>query len=456
MNYDIIIIGGGLLGCFTARNLAHYSWRVAVLEMEGDVCTGMTKANTAIIYPGYDPVPGTLKARLSLEAGRNFDSLCDSLGVRLRRTGSMMVSFGERGSAVLREKLEQGRKNGVEGLRLIARDEILEREPLINPDVKEALYAPQTATVNPWELGIAGAECAVENGVDFYFDCKVTSIERGYLVTTTRGQLTARAVVNCAGLFGDEISELINRPRFKLATSAADYLLLDKSAGNHVRHIIMHEPEEKNRGATLVPTVDGNLLLGPSRIKTETKTGFATTREGLDFVAETSKYVFPQLPLESTIRSFASIRPGIVMEERLHDLLIYETENPGFINLAGIRTPGLTCCDEIGRHVSELLLDILGNPGRNQDFSPEIKSKPVRFRELCFEEKAALARENPQYGQIICRCGQITEAEVRAAINRTLGASTLDGVKRRAGVQMGRCQGGFCTQRIMEILDERA
>lgn len=466
MKYDIAIIGAGLLGCFTARNLARHNWRVAVLEKNCDVCTEMSKACTAIIYPGYDPMPGSLKARLNAEAMSEFESLCRSLGVRLRRPGSMMVAFGERGGENIRAKLRQGILNGVPNLRLLETKEILALEPNINDAVKCALFSPDTATVNPWELGIAGAMNAAENGVDFYFNSRVEQIKQsggGYILKTASGEFPVRAVVNCAGLYGDEVSELINRPRFRILTSAADYMLLDERVGSHVRHIIMHEPEEKSRGATLVPTVDGNILLGPSRINTDSKTGFEATREGQTQVAEVSRFVFPNLPTGDVIRSFATIRPAIsIVEpdgsggvrhtgERISDLLIYETENRGFINLAGIRTPGLTCCDAIGRHVSALLLEILGNPGKNPDFSERVEQKP-RFRDTDEEKQRELVRENPEHGKIVCRCRRVTEAELRQSVRRTLGKATLDGVKRRTGAQMGRCQGSFCTQRILEII----
>lgn len=467
-DYDIAIIGGGLLGCFVARNLSRYNWRVAVFEKNFDVCTEMSKANTAIIYPGYDPKPGSLKAKLSVEACRDIDRLCETLGVRFRRHGSLMVSFGDKGNAIIEERYNQGIANGVEGLRLLSSQEIIEMEPEINRSVVGALYASVTATVNPWELGIAGAINAADNGVAFHLNSSVMSIKRidgGYILGTSGGGHTARSVVNCAGMFADEVSELVNRPLFKLIPSTADYLLLDEKSGGHVKHIIMHEPETKGRGATLVPTVDGNILLGPSRIKTDSKTSYETTREGCEFVAETSKYVFPKLPIESVIRSFASIRPSIsIVEpdemggvhhtgERIHDLFIFEAESPRFINLAGIRTPGLTCCDGIGMYVTDMLLDILGNPGRNSDFSESVE-RPVRFRELDFAGQAELVRKNYEYGKIVCRCRHITEAEIRHCIRQTLGATTVDGVKRRAGALMGRCQGGFCTQRIIEILAE--
>ena len=480
INYDIAIIGGGILGCFTARNLARYNWRVAVFEKNCDVCTEVSKANTAIIYPGYDPQPGSIKAKLNLKAVKNFNKLCEDLGVNYKQPGSLMVSCGEIGDKVVKKKYEQGVLNGLTDLRLLSAAETLALEPGLNRAVSTSLFSPFTATLNPWELGIAGAMNASENNVDFYFNCEVHAIgktgvqldrnsniitDAAYQLEAGEYSVSARAVVNCSGLYGDTISEIINSPYFKIDPSTADYLLLDESANEYVNHIIMYESEEKGNKLSIVPTVDGNVLLGPSRIKTKTIEAFDTTREGCDFIKKASAYVMPGLPLDTLIRSFASLRPKISLVapdengeyyltgEKIHDILIYETENPGFINLAGIRTPGLTCCDEIGEYVTDMLLDILGSPGRKQDFR-ETLEKNERFANLTFEEQGELIRANREYGKIVCRCKHVTEAEIRRCIRQTLGATTLDGVKRRVGAQMGRCQGGFCTQRIIEILAE--
>ena len=462
VHYDIAVIGAGLLGCFVARSLARFRWSIAVFEKNSDVCTEMSKANTAILYPGYDPVPGSLKARLNRTAMERFETLCSELGVRYQRTGSMMVSFGPRAERVIREKYQQGLQNGTEGMELLTGAEALRREPKLRSNVTGALYASSAATLNPWELAIAAAEHATANAVAFYFNSRVSAIARidgGYKLTAGNRDYTAKAVVNCAGLFADEVSNLLNRPTFRLNTSIADYILLDKQAGGFSRHIIMHEPEERGRGATIVPTVDGNLLLGPSNEAHDDKTCFETTEQGCRFVEEVSDYVMPGIPLHLAIRRFAGIRPSIVMldshgqdtGQRIHDLFIQEAGHPGFINAAGIKTPGLTCCNEIGDYISDLLLDRLGNPGRNPAFHP-VREAPARFSSLPFPEQSALAAKDSAYGRIVCRCGKITEGEIRAAIRRKPGAVTLDGIKRRTGAQMGRCQGGFCTQRIIELL----
>lgn len=461
-DYDVAVIGAGLLGCFTARNLSRYNWKVAVFEKNADVCTEVSRANTAIIYPGYDPVPGTLKARLSVSASENFEKLCTDLGVRNRRTGSLMVSYGPWGDKIIRQKYRQGLENGVRDLRLISGAEVMALEPHIRQGVKGALYAPSTSTVNPWELGIAAAETSILSGADIMLDTKVTSISQtdGVFHIRAAGQdYTAGAVVNCGGLYADKISGMIEIPRFKLKFSAADYLLLDDSVSGFVNHIIMHEPEEKGRGATIVPTANGNLMLGPSNIKIQNNTGFETTGEGIRFVEARSKHLFPEMPLDMVIRSFASIRPSISLldigidgSEHVRDLMIFESENfRGFINLAGIKTPGLTCCDEIGRYVTEMLLDRLGRPGSNPDFCGK-RDVPPRFSDNSFQAQSAYAREDAAHGKIVCRCKKVTEGEIRDWIRRPLGATTVDGVKRRSGALLGRCQGGFRQQRMIEIL----
>jgi glycerol-3-phosphate dehydrogenase len=462
-DYDVAVIGAGLLGCFVAKNLVRHKWRVAVFEKNSDVCTEMSKANTAIIYPGYDNKPGSLKARLAVSACKDFDRLCVDLGVRLRRSGSLMVAFGAQGEHTLGEKYNQGLQNGVEHLRLLDKSEILSIEPHISPTVTRALYAQDTATVNPWELCVAAYENAVENGACFYFESPVTSIrkiEDGYELAPGGQSFRVRAIVNCSGLHSAKVNELVNKPSFRLNLTVADYLLLDEEAGSYLRHIVMYEPEQKTeRGVTLVPTVDGNLLIGSSKIKSNGKTDFSTTRKGCDELREASSSVFPGLPLDTVIRSFASIRPSIVMlnadgtdnNRRVPDLPIFEAENPGFINFAGVKTPGLTCCDKIGEYVTDMLLYKLGNPGANDGYQA-LRKAPTRFAGLSFSEQVSLSSKDPGYSQVVCRCRIITEAEIISAIRKTPGIASLDAVKKRAGTNMGRCQGSFCTERIIQLI----
>ena len=486
--YDVTVIGGGVLGCFVARNLARYKLNVIVIEKNADVCTEITRANTAIIYSGYDNKPGSMKARMCVDANRDFDCLCKELGVPFVRCGSLMSALGPRGESVLRKKYEQGLLNGVPGLKLLSKAEALAIEPGLNPKITMALYSPSVGTLNPWELGIAAIENAIDNGAKLFLNKEVMSITPtadGYLIHA-RGQdlqrnyeaeISASAVVNCAGLFADKVSEMIAPPYFRISPTRGDYIMLDTKAGGLLHHINFLEPEEGGKGATVVPTVDGNIMLGPSEEPLEepieessefwhfipgNRPAFPTTGSGLEFVRKMSKELIPDVPLEYTIRPFASLRPNPVFVEQdesgkvirsersINDFNIGSPEeHPLFINLAGIKTPGLTCANEIGRYITELLLERLGEINENPEYNPFRRAEP-RFSRLKPEERLTLTGSQ----QIICRCCQVTEDEVRNAIRRTAGATTVDGVKRRVGTCMGRCQGSFCTQNIIEILAE--
>lgn len=464
---DVLIVGGGLLGCFVARGLARLNIGVALVEKNPDLCMGVSRANTAIVYPGHDQKPGSLKARLTVRACRAFETLCQELDVPYNRCGLLVAAFGPVGMRRLEEKLRQGRQNGVEGLRLLAAGQVLETEPAVAPGVLGGLYAPGAGTVNPWELCLAAAENAHAGGVEFYLDTGVMGArqtEDGFCVETTRGVFCCRALVNCAGLWADEINDMVAPPGFRIVPSKGEYLVLDEGTAGFVRHIVTQEPEHKDKGGTLVPTVDGNLLLGPSREAAGGKTDAATTAGGLAFVRETARALCPGVPLGQCIRAFSALRPELELVtqtaggrlvptgERVHDFYIFSPKTaPGLVNLAGIKTPGLTCADEIGRYVSGLVAARLGNPGPNPSFSP-LREGPVRFARCSPEEKRGLVQSDPRYGHVVCRCRQVSEAEILDAIRRPLGARTLGGVKRRTGAMTGRCQGGYCTHEALKIL----
>lgn len=468
-DYDILVIGGGLLGCFAARSFTRYNCTVVLVEKKADVCTEISRGNTAILYPGYDPRPGSLKARLSVAAAGRVAGLCRELDVPYKVRGSLMTAFGPRGKRVLEEKYAQGLENGVAGLRILEGAEVRALEPRIHPAVLSALYAPGAGTLNPWELGIAAAENAVANGARLMTSASVAGMERipgGYRVRLAdRGRpLTARVVVNAAGLHADVINDMVAKPRFRIRPSKAGYIVLDNTAEGYIRHIIQHEPEERGKGATLVPTVDGNILLGPSKERATDKGDFSTTADGLHFVWEMTRRVCPGFPEGLAIRTFASLRPDLEMVEvgaggevvptgeRFHDFLIYQPgDAPGLINLAGIKTPGLSCADEIGRYVAEIAAGLLGNPGENPNYDPRRRGIQ-RPAALPPGERDRLTKNNPAYGEILCRCRGISRGEVLDAIRREPGARTLDGVKRRTGALMGRCQGGYCAEKIIKIL----
>lgn len=450
--FDVVVIGGGLLGCFTARNLCRRKLHIALLEAREDVCTGISRANTAIVYPGYDHKPGTLKAELCVRANARFDALCRELDVPFSRCGSLMVSFGEKADAVLKKKYENGLAMGVPGLRLLTGEEAAAMEPGLAAGVSSALYAPTAGTVNPWELGIAACENAAANGAERCRSTRVLNIRRtaeGYRVETDREDFVCRAVVNCAGLTADRVQEFLFPTPVHIAPDAADYLILDKAAANRPGHIIQYEPEDGGKGFNAVPTVEGSLLLGPS--ERENETDFAVSAEGLSFVRERAERVLPGLDLGSTIRSFAAVRPNPRREDGSSiGSFVIEHPGPAFWSLIGIKTPGLTCADELGRYLTDKLTAELGAE-ENPAFDP-CRPGIRRARDLPLSKRAALVRENADYGEILCACEEVTKAEVLEAIRR--GAVSVDGVKRRVGTGMGRCQGSRCTRAVMELLAE--
>ena len=451
-SYDVAVIGGGLLGCFAARNLCRRKLHIALLEAREDVCTGISRANTAIIYPGYDHKPGTLKAELCVRANARFDALCRELDVSFSRCGSLMVSFGEKADAVLRKKYENGLLLGVPGLRLLSGEDAQRMEPSLAESISSALYAPTAGTVNPWELGIAACENAAANGAALFLSTRVLGIrrtEQGYQIETDRGHFSCRAVVNCAGLQADRVQELLFPSPVHIAPNAADYLILDRAAGNKPSHIIQYEPEDGGKGFNAVPTVEGSLLLGPS--ERENETDFAVSAAGLSFVRERAGRVLPGLDLQATIRSFAAVRPNPQRPDGSSiGSFVIEHPSPAFWSLIGIKTPGLTCADELGRYVADKVAAELGAE-ENPSFSP-LRSGIRRARELPLSQRAALVRENADYGETLCHCEDVTKAEIREAIRR--GAVSVDGVKRRVGAGMGRCQGSRCERAVMELLAE--
>ena len=461
--YDVLVIGSGLPGCFTARELARYKLNIGVAEAREDVCTGISRANTAIVYSGYDTAPGTLKTEMCLRANEGFDSLCRELGVGFSRCGSLMISLGERAEAVLRDKYAQGLTNSVPGLQLLSRREVLALEPGLTDKVTMGLLSPTTGTVNPWELGIAAYENAKKNGVSFHFGEKVTAITPvagGYEVESSSARFFARAIVNCAGLYSDRVRELCHRPAVRIFPKRGDYLIFDKSEGRRLSRVIFHEPERKGKGLTAVPTVDGNLLVGPSELPLEGEWDFSTTEEGLAELLRLCGEILPALNTDALIRSFGTLRPnpfhvspqpdGSFLREKrgISSFTILSDGEGSFLSFVGIKTPGLTCSRELGSYAAKAMAQFL-SAEENPDFDP-IRPTPVSLAGASAETLAEAVKKNPLYGRIVCRCGGISEGEVIDAINR--GAATVDGVKRRCGTGMGRCQGGFCSTRIMEII----
>lgn len=449
-DYDVVIIGGGVSGCAVARELSRYKVNVCVFEKEEDVCCGTSKANSGIVHAGYDAPEGSLKAEMNLRGNEMMETLAEELDIPFKRNGSLVLCLNRQDMPRLEELYNRGIANGVKGLRILNREEVLEREPNVADGVFAALYAPTAGIVCPFELNIALAENANVNGVEFRFRTEVQEIkklEEGYELDTNQGVFKTRYVVNAAGVYADRFHNMVSDDKIHITARRGDYCLLDKSAGNHVKRTVFTLPGEFGKGVLVAPTSHGNLILGPTAIDIEDKEGTNTTREGLDQVLGKVGMSVKNLPMRQVITSFAGLRA----HEDRDEFVIKEVEDAkGFIDCAGIESPGLTSCPAIGERIAGMLKERMGLEEK-EDFVG-VRKGILKPENLGKEERAALIRENPAYGNIICRCEMITEGEIIDAINRPLGAKSLDGVKRRTRAGMGRCQSGFCSPRTMEIL----
>ena len=448
--YDVIIIGAGVSGAATARELSRYKVNACVIEKEEDVCCGTSKANSAIVHAGYDAATGSLMAKLNVRGNQMMEQLSKDLDFPFKKNGSLVVCLHEEDMPNLQALYDRGVANGVKDLRILNREELRAMEPNISDDAYAALYAPTAGIVCPFNLNIAMAENACVNGVEFKFDTEVTGlhpIEGGWAIETNQGTFETKYVVNAAGVYADTLHNMVSAKKIHITPRRGDYCLLDKTAGNLVSKTIFALPGKFGKGILVAPTVHGNLILGPTAIDIEDKEGTNTTREGLDQVIAKCGMNVKNIPMRSVITSFAGLRA----HEDGHEFLIGELEDaPGFIDCAGIESPGLTSSPAIGEMVAEILREKL-NLEKNENFVATRKGV-LHPDSLSKEERIELIRKNPAYGNIICRCEMITEGEILDAIHRPLGAKSLDGVKRRTRAGMGRCQAGFCSPRTMEIL----
>lgn len=449
--YDVIIIGAGVAGSASARELSRYKVNACVLEREEDVCCGTSKANSAIVHAGYDAAEGSLMAKLNVEGNQLMPALSKELDFPFNQCGSFVVCLDEEQLPDLEELYKRGVANGVRDMEVITdKARIKEMEPNLTDEVVGILYAPTAGIVCPFNLNIALAENAYTNGVDFKFNTEVSSIrkiEGGWALETNQGVYETKYVVNAAGVHADKFHNMVSGTKIHITPRRGDYCLLDKSAGSHVTHTIFALPGKYGKGVLVSPTVHGNLIVGPTAIDIEDKEATATTREGLDELINKAGMNVKDLPMRQVITSFAGLRA----HEDHHEFIIKELEDAaGFVDCAGIESPGLTSCPAIGRMVAGILKEKMGLEP-NPDFVGERKGI-LDPDTLTKEEQAELIRKNPAYGNIICRCEMVTEGEILDAIHRPLGAHSLDGIKRRTRAGMGRCQAGFCTPRSMELL----
>ena len=453
--YDVIIIGAGVSGAATARELSKYELKTLVLEAAEDVCCGTSKANSGIVHAGYDAAFGSLMAKLNVEGNAMMDELCEDLEIPFQRNGSLVVCIDEGSRGKLSELLCRGEKNGVKGLRIVERDELRRMEPNISDEAVAALYAPSAGVICPFILNIAMAENACENGVEFRLDSPVTDIQRdgsSYVLTVTKDDgsvetFETKVIINAAGVHADTFHNMFAKEKITIVPRKGEYILMDKEAGGLVKHTIFPLPGPMGKGILVAPTVHGNLFAGPTSVDTLSKEDHATTNEGLDRVmADCGKYV-KNVPLKMAITSFSGNRA----HHESHDFLIGElSEAPGFIDCAAIESPGLTASPAIGKMVAGIVCGIL-SPAKKKNRKKKRKGI-LDPRTLSPEERNRLIKEHPAYGRVVCRCEGVTEGEILDAIHRPLGATTMDGLKRRVRAGAGRCQAGFCTPGQMEIL----
>lgn len=450
MIYDVAIIGAGVIGGAIFRELTRYNLKVVELEKENDVAMGASKANSAIVHSGYDPEPGTLMAKYNVEGNKMFDKLCKDLSVPFKRNGSLIIGFDEDDQKELEVLYNRGIKNGVEGVRLLTSEEVLEMEPNLNKDVKGALFCPTGGIVGAYEFTIALSENAIDNGGELRLNSQVVSIEKdeNFKIKLENGDVVeARFIVNAAGVYADKIHNMICKEDFKITPRKGEYYVLDKSQGSLFEKTIFQCPTKLGKGVLVTPTVHGNLLVGPDAIDTEDKDSVSTEYDGLAKVREVSLKTTRAINFRENIRNFAGLRA--IADKP--DFIIGEAKDvKGFFDVAGIKSPGLSSAPAIAVDVVKML----GESGlaleKKDNFNE--RREQVHFIELSPEEKTNLIKKDSRYGRIICRCENITEGEIVDSINRTLGARTIDGVKRRCRPGCGRCQGGFCGPRVQEII----
>ncbi len=449
--YDITIIGAGVVGTAIARELSKYKLKAIIIDKDNDVSNGTTKANSAIVHAGYDAKPGTLKAITNVEGNSLYEELCKELSVPFRRTGSFVVAFDDEDLEVLEDLKTQGEENGVPGLKIIPKETVLEMEPNLSKDIVAALYAPTGGIVGPWELAIALAENAADNGVEILLNSPVTAIsktESGFTVTAGEKIIETKLLINCAGLYADKINDMVNKPFFKILPNRGEYNLFDKSVGNYLNTVVFQTPSKAGKGVVALPTVHGNFLIGPTAESVDDPSGLQTTLDGLAFLREKAKKVVPDFPFHTVITSYTGLRAKV----KEGDFIIEESkDSKGFINVAAIDSPGLTAAPSIAKMVLGIVEKIQGGLEINENFNP-IRRPVIHFAELSAQEKAELIKKDPRYGRIICRCESVTEGEIVDIIHRNAGGTNLDGIKRRARAGAGRCQGGFCGPRVMEII----
>lgn len=452
MRYNVAIIGAGVVGALTARALTRYQLKVALLEKSDDVAAGASRANSGIVHGGFDPHPGTKKATLNVRGTAMMKELAEELGVSFRQNGSMVLAFSDEEMQTVRALYERGKANGVPGLSVIGREELHVLEPRVSPDAVGALRCTSSGIVCPYGLTIAAVGNAMDNGAALYCNFPVDNIEQidnGFTIKAGEQTVETDYIVNCAGMHADEIAAMIGDCRFTVAPRKGEYMLLDRAEGGLCDHTLFQVPTVAGKGVLVSPTADGNLLVGPTSVAIDDKELRDTTAEGLDAIRAAAAKSVADIPYRQVITSFTGLRATLSGAE---DFVIEPSErSPKFILTMGIESPGLSAAPAIAEEVVRLL-GVAGLPLReNPDFCGKRASYHA-FRDMSEEEKNERIKREPAYGHVICRCETVTEGEILDAIRRNPPAHTMDAVKRRVRAGMGRCQGGFCTTYIAELL----
>lgn len=452
MKNNVIIIGGGVVGCAVARLMSRYAAHVRLLEAGSDVADGASKANSGIVHAGFDAEPGTLKARLNVEGSGMYAALCAEVDAPYGNPGALVIAFSPEQRRTVEALYEQGIKNGVKDMRLLERDQILSLEPNINPDVLCALHAPTSGLTSPYELTCALADHAAVNGVEFMLETRVTGISRdngGYTLKTSRGDMSCDILINCAGVGSAALHNMISDKKLTIIPRKGEYYLLDHTRPQLFGMTVFQTPTEMGKGVLVSPTVHGNLLMGPTALDIEDGTDVSTTAEALKMVRDAARLTWPGESLRGVITTFAGVRA----HEVGNDFVIGAVEGAkGAYEAVGIESPGLSAAPAIAKMLAEQIA-----ADNALELKPDWKPAPKRdkpFYAMTLEERAEAVKRNSENGVLVCRCEQVTEAEIRAAIRRPVGARTIDAVKRRTRAGMGRCQGGFCSPRVLEILAE--
>lgn len=450
--YDVLIIGSGVVGAMCARAFSRFDLSVCIAEREGDVAMGATKANSAIVHAGFDAPEGSLKAKLNVRGAEMMPKVCSDLNVDYKNNGALVIGYTDDDRTQLEELYARGVKNGVKGLEVIDTAKLHSLEPNISEAATCALYAPTSSIVCPYDLTIAAIGNAMDNGAELKLNFEVCAIEKvsdSYRVTATSGEVVeAKIVINAAGLYSDEIAKMAGDSSFKVTPRQGEYMLLDKEQGGAVTHTIFTAPTKMGKGILVSPTVDGNLLLGPTAVNTIDKEDKKTTAKGMAKVRENAAKMVNGIDFRSVITSFCGLRAA----GDTGDFIITMPQK-GFVNAAGIESPGLSASPAIAEYVLDLVKDAGYTLTEKSNFV-EKRQSFKHFSRLSDDEKNAIIKNDPSFGTIVCRCENISEGEIRYALRANPRAHDLDGIKRRTRAQMGRCQGGFCSPTIMKIISE--